>query len=46
MRNISIFQILILVLVSLLIFTDFSKIKKKVIGLIKNVQDKNRKKGS
>lgn len=46
MRNISIIQIIILIFLSILIFSDFSNIKKKIFDLLKNLNYKNRKKGS
>lgn len=46
MRNISILQIIILVIVAMLLITDFSKIKKKIINLLKDINNINRKKGS
>lgn len=46
MRNISIFQIIILILFSILIFSDFSYIKKQIIEFFKNLLAKFRKKGS
>lgn len=47
MRTISIIQIIILITLSILIFTDISKIKnkkKKLINIFKYLYDKNRKK--
>jgi|TARA_B110000240_G_C13470549_1_gene440749 hypothetical protein len=46
MKNISILQIIILTLLSILIFSDFSKIKKRLFDLLKKLNVKNRKKGS
>ena len=47
MRNISIVQIIILIFLSILIFSDFSKIKKFIFNLLKKLNvKKNRKKGS
>jgi hypothetical protein len=47
MRTISIIQIIILITLSILIFTDVSKIKnkkKKLINIFKYLYDKHRKK--
>ncbi len=38
--------IIILILVTLVLFTDLSKVRKKLVNLIKTIKDKNRKKGS
>ena len=46
MKTISIIQIIILIIITILIFSDFSKIKKRVVNLFKNLLMKNRKKGS
>lgn len=51
MRNISLGQILILLLLCFLLFGDFVMFKKKLINLIKKLlsfffKSKNRKKGS
>ena len=41
MKNISILQIIILTLLSILIFSDFSKIKKRLFDLLKKLNVKN-----
>lgn len=46
MKTTSITQIIILIILTILIFSDFSKIKKRVINLFKNLRIKSRKKGS
>lgn len=46
MKNISILQIIILVILIMLLITDFSKTKQKIINLLKNVNNINKKKGS
>jgi hypothetical protein len=46
MKNISIIQIIVLIFLSILIFSDFSKIKKKILKEFKNLTVKSRKKGS
>lgn len=46
MKTVSTIQILILIILTLLILSDFTEIKKRVIDLFKNLKAKNRKKGS
>lgn len=46
MKTISIFQIIILIAIILLLITDFSKLKKKTINLLKNINNVARKKGN
>ena len=47
MRNVSIVQIIILIFLSILIFSDFSKIKKNIFNILEKFNiKKNRKKGS
>ena len=41
MRNISILQLIVLIFVAILIFSDFPNIKKKIFDLLK----KNKRKG-
>lgn len=45
MKNISIIQIIVLIFLSVLIFSDFSKLKIKILKEFKNLTVKNRKKG-
>ena len=45
MKTISTIQIIILIILTVLILSDFRKIKKRVIDLFKNLKTKNRKKG-
>lgn len=44
MRTISIIQIIILIILSLLILSDFSRLKSKILNFIININKKNRKK--
>jgi hypothetical protein len=46
MKTVSTIQIFILIFLTVLILSDFTKIKKRVIDLFKNLKTKNRKKGS
>ena len=46
MKTVSTIQIVILIILSVLILSDFTKIKKRVIDLFKFLKTKNRKKGS
>ena len=46
MKTISTIQIIILIILTVLILSDFTKIKKRMIDLFKNLKTKNRKKGS
>ena len=45
MRTISAIQIIILIIITILILSDFSKIKKRVIDLFKKPCERNRRKG-
>ena len=46
MKTISTIQIIILIILTVLILSDFTKIKKRMINLFKKLNTKNRKKGS
>jgi hypothetical protein len=46
MKTVSIIQIIILILLGFLLFSDISKIKQKIKSYVKYSNTKNRKKGS
>jgi hypothetical protein len=46
MKTVSTIQLIILIVLTVLILSDFSKIKKRAINLFKNLATKNRKKGN
>jgi len=45
MKTISTIQIIILIILTILILSDFTKIKKRMIDLFKNLKTNDRKKG-
>lgn len=36
MRNISILQLILVIIIAILIFADFSKVKRKILNFLKN----------
>lgn len=36
MRNISILQLILVIIIAMLIFTDLSKVKRKILNFLKN----------